>query len=847
MRNVVSRFCVLGLAALLIPACGKSGGGGGHGASADQVPTFVVPGTGGRILQSNGGTGNAGAGGAGGAINLSSTSGSDLSVLAGDLTVDVGFVVPTFTPFLGTNPLTFLTPGPATLTPPLVPSPLLGNDGLTAATGLHVGPGVTLTIATNSPSPGLRTDVVLSFLHSVWIEGTLVTAHQDVTSPGDAASLSAAHLSITCSNYLGTKVSSIDTRGTGALVLEVGGNGGNVILRAQENLVNEGTIAASGGNAGPNALSGGRGGAVGLAAGDFLFSTGDITANGGTTLQPLAFGGAAGNIVLASSAPFAPATASWYSDCNVRGSLTARGGDGGAGGGAGAGGTNPLLGAPAGVWLFSSGNLGGNGIYDVAIDASGGNATSSGNGGNGSAAAPAGVRFITTSGSMRAQATVVNRGGNGAGGGNGGAGGSFSSGQGTNVGPSSFDPPALVGGMSLALSVDTGGGNGAVGGAGGGITILQPLNGLPPGLYPVILAGVERLESSGGQGTSQGGAASLIALHNFTHSDQFGNKALGGIRNEAELIANGGAATAGAGGAGASITLATDVPPIDNNDFGSTDRSVKNLADLFATGGNGTTTGGNGGAVKLFDHFKTINWGDVTTSGGATNIGTGGEAGSILVGADRFVTNFGDLTALGGPSGLGAGGLAGDITVATVKTFLETFGSVFGDEGMADNRGALHASGGNGGAAGGNGANIIVFDHFKAVNSGPLTASGGNGGSDGGGRAGAVWILSDVRATNDAKATANGGSATGGGNGAAGGSIVVVSLRSRQSGDCTAKGGNGAVGGDGGFIQVHSATPPSTVHGTMTVTQGTGGTPIVGAVVVDGIDQALTAGVVTFP
>src|SRR5262245_20044286 len=201
MRIVVSRLCVLGLAAVLIPACGGSKNSGLPGSSG-EVPTFVVPGTGGRFLESKGGTGNAGAGGAGGAINLASTSGSDLSVLAGNLTVDVGFTVPTFTPYLGTNPLTFLTPGPATLTPPLVPRPLLGNDGLTAATGFHVGPGVTLTIATNSPNTGLRTNVILNFLHSVWIEGTLVTAHQDLVAPGDAASLSAAHLSITGSNYL---------------------------------------------------------------------------------------------------------------------------------------------------------------------------------------------------------------------------------------------------------------------------------------------------------------------------------------------------------------------------------------------------------------------------------------------------------------------------------------------------------------------------------------------------------------------------------------------------------------------------------------------------------------------
>jgi hypothetical protein len=771
-------------------------------------------------------------------------SGSDLSVLSGNLTVDVGFSIPIFTPNLGTNPLTFLTPGPATLTPPLVPSPLLGNDGLTAATGLHVGPGVTLTIATNSPSPGLRTDVILAFPHSVWIEGTLVTAHQDVTSPGDAASLSAAHLSITCSNYLGTKVSSIDTRGTGAATLEVGGNGGNVTIRAIESLVNEGSIAASGGNAPVGGLSGGKGGAVGLGAGDFLFNTGDITANGGTTQEPLAFGGAAGNIVLIGSNTHGlPA---WYSACNVRASLTARGGDGGAGGGAGAGGNNPLFGGPAGVFLFNNIAIGGNSIFDVAIDASGGNATSSGNGGNGATQSPAGVVLASESGSIRARATVINRGGNGAGTGNGGAGGSFSARQTTQFGPSNLDAPALIGGMSLALDVDTGGGNGSIGGAGGAVIIIQQLNGLPPALYPVILAGTGLLDSSGGQGTTLGGQAGAIALLNVTHTDQFGDKALGGIHNEADLTADGGAATGGTGGAGNSITLASDVPPLADADLRSTARSLTNKGGLSAVGGAGTASGGAGGAVKFFDHFKTTNWGDVTTSGGAGGTGSGGLAGSILVGSDRFVTNFGDLTAAGGAGASGAGGSANSISVSTVRTLLTTFGTVFGDEGTADNRGALTAAGGNGATTGGNGGTVLVFDHFLALNSGPIVASGGTGGTGNGGFAGSVWILSDVQATNDAESVANGGSSTGG-NGAAGGSIVVISSRSRQSGDATAKGGNGAAGGNGGFIQFHSSTSTSIVHGTMTVTQGTGGTAVVGTVVRDGIDQILTAGIVTFP
>src|SRR5262245_46062748 len=273
MAQTQRRVALLLLAAAIIPACG------GHGGESDQtvssLPPCVVPGAGNLMVSAKGGDGAGGIGGAGGSVQVVATSGSDLKLLRGALSVDASFTPPTFTPFLGTNPRTFLTPGPATLTTTINSKTILGNDGIPAATGLRVGPGVVLTITTNFPDlPALRTTASVTFPHSIWIEGQVTTANADLTAPGDAGSNNAGTLELEGSNLLVAGGAAIVTIGrAGASLLPDGGNGGDVFANIQATIVNKGTILTTGGDGFTSAGNGGKGGFVVLLSGTFMYST----------------------------------------------------------------------------------------------------------------------------------------------------------------------------------------------------------------------------------------------------------------------------------------------------------------------------------------------------------------------------------------------------------------------------------------------------------------------------------------------------------------------------------------------------------------------------------------------
>src|SRR6185436_15776605 len=175
MTYIHRRAALLVLAAAIIPACGGNGGGN-QVQNAPTLPRCVVPGPGNLTVSAKGGVSGAAVGGAGGNVEVVATSGSDLKLLGGAFTVDASFSTPEFTPYLGTNPRTFMTPGPATLTTTINSTTILGDDGVTAATGLRVGAGVLLTITTNFPDlPALRTRASIVFVHGIWIEGQVTT------------------------------------------------------------------------------------------------------------------------------------------------------------------------------------------------------------------------------------------------------------------------------------------------------------------------------------------------------------------------------------------------------------------------------------------------------------------------------------------------------------------------------------------------------------------------------------------------------------------------------------------------------------------------------------------------
>ena len=141
MTQLRGRAVLLVLATAIIPACGGNGSGN-HVQTAPTLPPCVVPGPGNLTVSTKGGVSGTAFGGAGGNVEVVATSGSDLKLLGGEFSVDASFTPPEFTPYLGTNPRTFMTPGPATLTTTINSTTILGDDGVTAATGLRVGAGV---------------------------------------------------------------------------------------------------------------------------------------------------------------------------------------------------------------------------------------------------------------------------------------------------------------------------------------------------------------------------------------------------------------------------------------------------------------------------------------------------------------------------------------------------------------------------------------------------------------------------------------------------------------------------------------------------------------------------------
>lgn len=850
--SLLAKILALTILAVIIPACGKKGDQGGMTPSAG----FVVPGTGGWRLLAKGGNSSGGAGASGGNIFVVATAGSDLNLLSGALSVNTSFAVPPSTPYLGTNPRRFLTPGPAILTTMVGVPWVLGDDGATIATGLLVAPGVTLTITTNSPNVGLRNAVTLAFAHGIWIQGTLTVAKGDASTPGDAASNNSASLTLSCENLLTDPGATIVTDGaTGSAAAPSGGNGGGIRFDSGSNVINQATISARGGAGFTSSGNGGRGGLVMIDSGTFLYSTGDITTSGGTGTAATALGGQGGSIILSGSTLILPVPDNSESaGCYVSGALTARGGDGGGGGGAGPSDPNPLLPAfKAGVALMCGGTssvLGGQGIFNVTIDASGGNATVSGNGGAGavpgSIASGSGILLSSSGGTLQVAGSANLRGGAGKGSGNGGAGGSAVIQQQYGAGASGTgSPPDVTGGMAVAFDVDSSGGPGTVGGVAGDIHVDQPLTWVPAGQNPCVLAGYASIDSSGGDGTSLGGNAGSISIANTVENDLYNNYVNGGIQNAVPLIALGGAASAGFGGNGSTVSIKTDLWP-----NGSTnEHSVVNSAPITIGGGTGTTGGGGAGLLTLYDHFSVTNSGAIVVNGGNGTAGSGASGGSASLQSDIQVSNSGAISCNGGNGAALNGGSGGPIKI-------QTQGKVgYGIPGSATNSGALTSNGGSGGYAGGPGGTIEIFDHFSATNSGTITCTGGTGGSaalipTSGGAGGIAGVLSDISAVNTASWNASGGMCTNG-TGGKGGSCAIVAEQATHLGNVTAVGGNGSAGstgGIGGAIQVFSSSGVSLLHGTLNVCDGTpsGWGIVPGNVNVDGVDEPLTLGQITF-
>jgi hypothetical protein len=271
-------------------------------------------------------------------------------------------------------------------------------------------------------------------------------------------------------------------------------------------------------------------------------------------------------------------------------------------------------------------------------EARGGDAQASGNGGGG------GYLYFQTDGmgSMRVNATMIVRGGNGA--------GADSSGGGAGEVDfySQLDPwgyggyvDPTPGTIRIAGTYDLRGGTGDQYGGGGGILVASS-QASSQGGADIEFVGFPVIVLNGGQGGAVGGAANdygAFELHTNAYDESSFAKS---ITNEADLQARGGNSTAGGmGGTGGYVNLQTGTP----RDAGTV---LVNSGNIDVTGGSGAT-GSRGGSVDMAAQHVgnagsvTANGGDGTTAGGA-----GGDITLMFSEAGTPTTNTGTLSVAGG-------------------------------------------------------------------------------------------------------------------------------------------------------------------------------------------------------
>jgi hypothetical protein len=175
-------------------------------------------------------------------------------------------------------------------------------------------------------------------------------------------------------------------------------------------------------------------------------------------------------------------------------------------------------------------------------------------------------------------------------------------------------------------------------------------------------------------GAAGGGAGGAIALR----AGDSDSSADSDVTVTGDLVSRGGAATtAGAGGAGGTVTVRSDGVLTTPFPTESTQQVIAGGGDLSlqnvdTRGGTGTQSGGGaGGNVRIETTDGAIDADDITTSGGKGDT-TGGRAGSIVI-LTRDATgdnanasiDVGVLTAVGGEGTTGAGGAGAFIDVRT--------------------------------------------------------------------------------------------------------------------------------------------------------------------------------------
>jgi hypothetical protein len=586
--------------------------------------------------------------------------------------------VPNAIPDLGGNPLTIAAGSIVYRTPASIPwgsgtldDALYGDDGATAATGLHIQPGATLVINPNHdelPPAGNET-AELRFRSGVYIEGTLSTAMYDAQN----ASRMRLHV-IDLVIAPGGRIEALGGPPSGGSLY--GGNGGILFIYSVGAIVNRGSIDTSG-QEGPN---GGQGGSVYLLSDtNAVLNAGDIMTAGGAGTGNL--GGDAGSIGL----NYEGLSMYGLGITANTGFLIAAGGMGAVAGGKGGG--------------VELGNAFGSVLNSGGIATNGGNGSlSPSDGGNAGR-----IRVLAKNGAFRVAGTFQALGGVGWGApSKGGMGGDII----LTTMPGNIDSETCYVGANLY----TAGGRADQGGAGGDVSIQHITDQSPrAGEDHLILVNYRSIDTSGGNGSSGGAAGNIEIRNSGGKTDLTGPHYTGDFANDITLKACGGngLAAGGSGGNAAQITLANAV------DDTAPKRSLANAGDLMAAGGDGALDGGSGGRVRLVDRFQVVNRARLLASGGAGGTGLGGTGGEIEIDSDDLMTNYGPIDANGGASGGTSGGIGGTIAVIGQASASYAPCSAIGGD-------CLTGLGGLGGL-------IIVtsFDFPSAV--GPMSVTGGRG------------------------------------------------------------------------------------------------------------------------
>jgi hypothetical protein len=711
-RSPALRLALLAALAAVVPACGDVAGGGVPittkaeplaGPDYGGAITGDAPGT--ATMLARGGRGTIGSGGNGGIVRVNAITASETKIRSTGSVVTT-FVMPTANPPLGPNPLTVdadltlevgdeLTPGVTTI---------LGDNGVDVATGLRVLQGVTLTLGPNwdadnadadgLPETGTLEQCRLAFVHGVVIEGNLRTLLRD-------ASPHRGHFFIHGGDVVVRSTATVDTSGDD--VAAGSGDGaaaGNIHFEAWGTLINEAPLTAVGGD-GDN---GGPGGVCWLLSDHYsAFNSGNVDFRGGEGLTGVGGNGGGFRFEAAAlqSAMFGDlAGGGGYNTGNA----LAKGGDGVRGGG------------PGGIIDFYSVAGDGPFVNDGAeLDASGGNATVDGNGGNGGS-----VALTSMGGIARITGTLRVKGGNGAGPGNGGNGGYIEASANIQI------LQVFNGGCFVGASLDSSGGDGAQGGNGGSSNIWNNSNFgagqnfARPGFDPTVVVGYSGFDAGGGDGVTQGGNGGTITLANRVAFDPGGVPRTDSLTNEVPGLNRGGAASAGNGGWGGYTEITSWATNAVDGGAGNYDRVIENLGDFDATGGAGGLYGGGGGFIVIEDDYHVVNRGDLTTTGGRGGANAAGGGGGIQIVGNGIAYNEGNLTADGG-AGFGDAGGGGS--------------QIFVQAAHATSIGTLRARGGQGAPGAGGSGGAVEIGSWNGTNSvveGSLEVPRGGGTPPGG-------------------------------------------------------------------------------------------------------------------